>query len=96
MADQTPEQAAHAHARAVVSGDIGAGIRAMTPDALAKAMAVGNTNWHYSSYELTLRGRDDDDYLFDVSYVSTEGSFTLHERFRKIDGDWKLVDMEPI
>ena len=95
MSDQTPEQAAHAHARAIVSGDIGASVGAMTPDALAKAMAVGNTSWDYSSYELTPLGPDGDDYLFDVTYAGVF-PFALRERFRNIDGHWKLVDIDSI
>ena len=94
MTEQSAEEAAAVHARAVVAGDIGACLRGMTPDAWAKTVEIGNANWDYSSYELTPQGRDGDDYIFDITYHWEDGTLTLRDRFRKIDGDWKLVDVE--
>ena len=45
MSQQSAEEAAHAQARALIAGDFGTAIRGMTPEALARAMAVGNTTW---------------------------------------------------
>lgn len=94
MTEQSAEEAAHAHARAVVTGDYGAMIRSMTPGGLAKAMAVGNTTWTDLSYELALQERDGDDYVFHITYRTDLGPLTLRERFRQIDGEWKVVDIE--
>ena len=94
MTEQSAEEAAAVHARAVVAGDIGASLRGMTPDAWAKTVEIGNTNWDFSSYELRLQGRDGDDYIFDTTYHWEEGTLTLRDRYRSIDGVWKLVDVE--
>ncbi len=66
----------------------------MTPDALTKAMQLGISNWEYGSYELIARGRDGDDYVFEVIYQSAAGALNLRDRFRNIDGEWKIVDIE--
>ena len=94
MTEQSAEEAASVHARAVVAGDIGASLRGMTPDAWAKTVEIGNATWDFSSYELRPQGRDGDDYIFDIIYRWEDGTLTLRERFGKIDGDWKLVDVE--
>ena len=96
MAEQSAEEAAHTLARFTVTADIGAFVRGMTPDALAKAMEIGNTIWSFSSYELRPQGRDGDDYIFDITYDWKEGSLSLRERFRSIGGEWKLVDLERV
>ena len=96
MTEQSAEEAASVHARAVVAGDIGASLRGMTPDAWAKTVEIGNTNWDFSSYELRPQGRDGDDYIFDITYHREDGPLSLRERFRKIDGEWKLVDVERV
>ncbi len=96
MTDQSAEEAAEAHARAVVAGDIGATVRGMTPDGLAKAMQIGNATWTYFGYALTPQGRDGDDYLFDATYQTDLGSLGMRYRLRLIDGEWKVVDMDRI
>ena len=96
MREQSAAEAAHAHARAVVAGDYSAMIRAMTPEALAKAMAVGNTTWKDISYDLVAQDRDGPAYVFDVTYHTDLGPLTLRERFREIDGEWKMVDIERV
>ena len=90
------EAAARAHAEAVVTNNIGAVVLGMTADAFAKAMDVGNTTWGYLSFELAAHGQDGDDYLFDITYKTDQGPFTLRDRFRRIDGEWKVVDLEQI
>ena len=94
MADQSLDEAAHAHARAVVANDIGATVRSMTPDGLAKAMEVENATWGYESYELAYAGQDGEDHLFDITYHTDLGPLHLRDRFRLIDGSWKVVDVE--
>ncbi len=96
MSQQRAEEAAHAQARALIAGDIGTAVRGMTPEALGKAMAVGNTTWTVMAYDLGFRGRDGDDYVFDVSLQTDLGPLTLRERFREIDGEWKMVDIARI
>jgi hypothetical protein len=94
MPARTPEDAAHAHARATVAGDLGTVFRAMTPEALARAMQLGNTEWRLSGYELTGHSQNGDDYLFDILYQTEIGPLALRYRFREIEGDWKVVDVE--
>lgn len=94
MPETSPEEAAHAHARATVAGDIGKIILSMTPDGLAKAMEVGNTTWNVAGYELSVEGQDGEDQLFRIRYETDAGPLTLRYRFRDIDGDWKIVDVE--
>jgi len=96
MADQSVEEAAHAHARAVVANDIGAVVRSMTPDGLAKAMEIGNTTWGYQSYELANAREDGPDHLYEITYTTDLGPLRLRDRFRLISGQWKVVDVELI
>ena len=90
------EAAARDHAEAVVSNNIGAVVLGMTADAFAKAMDVGNTTWGYFGFELAGHTQDGEDYLFDITYKTDQGPFTLRDRFRRIDGEWKVVDLEHI
>ena len=94
MPEQDIADAIHAHARSIVAGDIGAAIRTMTPEGLAKAMAVGNTTWNIASYDLSSDGRDGDDYLFDIKYETDLGQMRLRYRVRDVDGEWKVTDVE--
>jgi hypothetical protein len=91
-----PKAAARAHAEAVVANNIGAVVLSMTADAFAKAMDIGNTTWGYLGYELEEAGQDDLDHLFDITYRTDQGPFTLRDRFRLVDGEWKVVDLEQI
>jgi hypothetical protein len=90
------ENAARAHAEAVVSNDIGSVVLGMTANAFAKAMDIGNTTWGYLGYELRAHSRDQDDYLFDITYRTDQGPFTLRDRLRIVDGEWKVVDLEQL
>jgi len=90
----TPEEAAHAHARATVAVELGTVIRGMTPEALARAMQLGNTEWRLSGYELTAQAQDGNDYVFDIRYETDVGPLPLRYRFREIDSAWKVVDIE--
>src|SRR3972149_1864314 len=94
MPEQSAEEAAQARARAVVENDFGAPLRFTTPDALAKGMTLGLTSLHYTSYELKQARRDGDDYLFEITYRGQDQTITLRDRFRYIDGEWKIVDIE--
>ena len=90
------EAAARAHAQAVVSNNIGAVVLGMTANAFAKAMDVGNTTWGYFGFELAAHSQDGEDYLFDITYKTDQAPFTLRDRFRCIDGEWTVVDLEQI
>jgi hypothetical protein len=92
--DPGAEEAARVHAQAVVAGDIGTTVLGMTPEGFAKAMQVGNTTWTYFGSEVRPVGRDGEDCLFDITYQTDEGTFTLRDRFRRIEGAWKIVDLE--
>ena len=92
--DPGAEEAARAHAQAVVAGYIGATVLGMTPDALAKAMLLGNTTWIYFGSDVAPAGCDGEDCLFDITYQTDQGPFTLRDRFRRIEGEWKVVDIE--
>jgi hypothetical protein len=93
MTELSPEEAARAHAEATVAGDVGQAVRDMTPDALMQAMTIGNKSWDYTGYELTGRGQEGDDHVFDILYHTKAGSFTIRDRFRQIDGVWRVVDV---
>ncbi len=94
--EQSAEEAAHTRARAVVDGDYGTMIRGMTPEALGKAMQVGKATLIVTAYDLTSQACDGDDYLFHITYETDLGPLTLRERFREIDGEWKMVDIDRI
>jgi hypothetical protein len=94
MPADSAEDAAHAHARATVAVDLGTVFRNMTPEALARAMQLGNTEWRLSGYEISGQARDGDDYLFDIRYQSDIGPVPVRYRFREIDGARKVVDVE--
>ncbi len=92
--DPAAGEAARIHAAAVVAGDIGTTVLGMTPEAFAKTMQLGNTTWTYFGSEVSFAGRDGQDYLFDIAYRTDLGPFTLRDRFRLIEGAWKIVDVE--
>ena len=94
MPESAPEDAAHVHARALIAGDFGTALRSMTPEALGKAMELGNQTWIITSYDLAPEGRDGDDYLFAVTYQTDLGPMRLRYRLRDVDGAWKVVDIE--
>ena len=93
MPEPSPEEAAHAHARATVAVDLATAFGDMTPEALAKAMQVGTTSWTLTGYDLTSQGLDGEDYVFDVTYQSDLGPLPLRYRLREIAA-WKVVDVE--
>ena len=94
MPESAPEDTAHAHARALIAGDIGTALRTMTPEAFGKAMELGNQTWIITSYDLAPEGRDGGDYLFAVTYQTDLGPMRLRYRLRDVDGAWKVVDIE--
>ena len=96
MDKQRAEEAAHTHARAIIQGDFGTMIRGMTPEGLAKAMAIGNATWTHFSHQLVHCERDGDDFVFHVMFETELGPVTFGERFRLIDGEWKVVDIERV
>ncbi len=94
MTQQSAEEAAHVYARAVVAGDFAAMLQRMTPEALAKGMQIDNGALTVTAYDLIARGSDGEDFWFDFFYQTEDGPLSLRERFGKIDGEWKLVDVE--
>ena len=94
MNESSAEAAAHAHAQAIVKGDYGAMIGAMTPDALGQAMEIGSNTLNCRGYELRPQGPDGEAFVFDVTYQTDRQTIHVRERFRQIDGEWKLSDIE--
>lgn len=94
MPDSTAEETAHAHAKALVEGDVGTAFLGMTPDGLASAMEIGNTTWNILSYELGEQRQEGDDFIVSIVYSTDVGRMGLHYRFRKIDGVWKIDGVE--
>ncbi|MGB2695535.1 MAG: hypothetical protein WBD55_10145 [Dehalococcoidia bacterium] len=88
------EEVARSRADAVVSNDFGATLRLMTHDAFGKAMDLDISTWDYDTYELEPRGTEGDDRVFVVTFHGKEGTLVLRDRFRLIDGTWKLVDID--
>lgn len=95
MSENTPEAAAHIHAKALVEGDIGTAFLGMTPEGLASAMEIGNTTWNILSYELQAEGQDGDDFIVNITFFTDVGRDELHYRFRHVDGVWKVAHIEP-
>ncbi|MEX0786558.1 MAG: hypothetical protein WD939_07975 [Dehalococcoidia bacterium] len=91
--EQGAEDAVHEHAKALIARDFGAALRSMTPDALGQAMAVGNTTWIVTGYDVTPEGRDGDDFVFAIAYETDLGRLSLHYRVRDIAGEWKVADI---
>ena len=95
MSENTPEEAAHIHAKALVEGDIGAAFLGMTPEGLASAMEIGNTTWNILSYELQSEGQDGDEFIFNITFFTDLGRDKLRYRFQNVDGAWKVAHIEP-
>ncbi len=95
MSENTPEAAAHIHAKALVEGDIGTAFLGMTPEGLASAMEIGNTTWNILSYELQNGARDGDDFIINITFFTDMGRDELQYRFRNVDGAWKVAHLEP-
>ncbi len=91
MPNSNAEEAAHAHAKALVEGDVGAAFLGMTPEGLADAMEIGNSTWNIMGYELGEGRADGDDFLVDIVYLTDLGRLGLQYRFRDIDGVWKVA-----
>ena len=94
MPESTAEEAAHAHAKALVEGDVRTAFLGMTPDGLAGAMEVGNTTWNIMSYELGEQRNDGDDFVVDISFFTDLGRLGLRYRFRDVEGVWKVDGVE--
>ena len=96
MAEQSVECAVREHAQAAVEGDFGRTIRDMTPEAFAKAMLMELKQWTYAGYTIEYRSRDEEDYLFQVRYLTDAGAATICYRFREMDGVWRVIDVDLI
>ena len=88
------ETAAHAHAKALVEGNVGVAFLGMTPEGLASAMEIGNTTWNILSYQLEHPRPDGDDFLVDIIYFTDLGRMGLHYRFQDVEGVWKVADVQ--
>lgn len=96
MPDSNAEDAAHAHANALVDGNVAAAFLGMTPEGLASAMEIGSSTWNIMGYELGEGRQDGDDFLVDIFYLTDLGRLGLHYRFREIDGVWKVEGIERV
>lgn len=90
----TALEAAHRHAQAVVSGDIGGALRTMTPDAFGQSMELGNQSWNVTSYKLTAIGGGGEEHEFAVTFETDLGPLALRYRLRDVGGQWKVVDIQ--
>ncbi len=88
------EAAAHAHAKALVEGNVGVAFLGMTPEGLAGAMEIGNTTWNIMSYEIENQRLDGEDFLVDIIYFTDLGRLPLHYRFQDVEGIWKVAGVE--
>jgi hypothetical protein len=93
--DEDIDRFVEAHAKAIVSMDIAKIMDDLMPEAMMKlqAQAGGGTALQINSYELLGHTREGDDYWYDVRYIGPE-SFTVHARWSRIGGAWKVVDAE--
>ena len=94
METSAAEAAAHAHAKALVEGNVGVAFLGMTPEGLASAMEIGNTTWNILSYELENPRADGEDVLVDIIYFTDLGRMGLHYRFQDVEGVWKVADVQ--
>jgi hypothetical protein len=95
MSDEGIDGVVIAHAKAIVSMDIGKIMDDLMPEPMMKlqAQAGGGTALQINSYELLGHAKDGDDYVYDVKYIGPE-SFTVHARWSQVGGAWKIVDAE--
>lgn len=96
MADEPNiDKVVEAHARAIVSMDIGKIMDDLMPEPMMKlqAQAGGGTALQINTYELLTYTREGEDYWYDVKYIGPQ-SFTVHARWSQIGGAWKIVDAE--
>jgi hypothetical protein len=93
--EQDIDRFVEAHAKAIVSMDIAKIMDDLMPEAMMKlqAQAGGGTALQINSYELLGHTREGADYWYDVRYIGPE-SFTVHARWSRIGGAWKVVDAE--
>jgi hypothetical protein len=84
-----------AHAKAIVSMDIGKIMDDLMPEPMMKlqAQAGGGTALQINTFELLGHIREGEDYWYDVKYIGPE-SFTVHAKWSQIGGQWKIVDAE--
>lgn len=84
-----------AHAKAIVTMDIAKIMDDLMPEPMMKlqAQAGGGTALQINTFELQGHSREGDDYWYDVKYIGPE-SFTVHARWSKIGGQWKIVDAD--
>ena len=97
MSEDGIDKVVEAHAKAIVSMDIGKIMDDLMPEPMMKlqAQAGGGTALQINTYELQGHTRDGDDYWYDVKYIGPE-SFTVHARWSQVGGAWKIVDAEII
>jgi hypothetical protein len=97
MPGQSAEEAAETYANAVLRGDMATILHYLTPDGLAKMMAtIGLSYFNYLSYQVGPPVADSDDFLFDIAYETDQEPLTLRHRFRRIEGEWKAVDLDRV
>ena len=94
METSAAKAAAHAHAKALVEGNVGVAFLGMTPEGLASAMEIGNTTWNILSYELENPRADGEDVLVDIIYFTDLGRMGMHYRFQDVEGVWKVADVQ--
>lgn len=95
--NEQAEEAARVLGAAVVKGDLGTTVRSMTPDGLAKLMEISGRTWfNYSDFHVQTHGADGDDLLIDILYETDLEPLTLRYRFRQVEGQWKVADLERI
>ena len=88
------ETAAHAHAKALVEGNVGVAFLGMTPEGLASAMEIGTTTGNIRSDGLEHPRPDDDAFLVAIIDFTDLGRMGLHYRFQDVEGVWKVADVQ--
>jgi len=96
MGEMTAEEFMRSHADKASSGRIAEILGDLTPEAMSQVMPLmadgpnpptGNT--------VVPRGRDGDDYVFDVTYTGDSDKVTsMREWVRQVDGAWRIVRLE--
>jgi hypothetical protein len=83
------------HADKAVAGKIAEIMGDLTPEAMAQlpALMVGAPNPMKANSVVPVR-QSGDEHVFDVTYSGDNGSVSMRETVKQVDGTWRIVRLE--
>lgn len=91
--ERTVEEAVHRNSKAIISMDFATLMGDLTPEAMSKAMAAGNTMMQQlTDYKILSHAEEGEDHVFEVQYIGPSANVNGVTRWRNINGTWKIVD----